>query len=208
MRWEVASAILLGVVLAGANRGAAAEIPKCAGLQGFQLLERERQVQQNVQPKPIRLHPRFPRPPRAGGACAPGPVNAVRSLADRYMKNPRETPGREGRRTGPELRIESYGANPCQGDRIRTSGRDRRLRRTIGRIRGAWGPRTPSSARPGRPAHAGPAASAGNPAPPPGYSGFFRMRPSSPMTPRRKVSTQTTKMTPWTTVTQAPSCTR
>jgi hypothetical protein len=59
----VASAIFLGVVLAGAGRGTAAEIPKCAGLQGFHLLECERQVQQTVQPKPNRLHPHFPRQP-------------------------------------------------------------------------------------------------------------------------------------------------
>src|SRR5207249_11801057 len=39
-------------------------------------------------------------------------------------------------------------------------------------------------------------------------SDLRRRWPSSPTTPRRKVSTQTTKMTPWTTVTQAPSCAR
>ena len=40
------------------------------------------------------------------------------------------------------------------------------------------------------------------------YSGFFSRLASSPITPRRKVSTQTTKMSPWTMVTQAPSWAR
>ena len=42
----------------------------------------------------------------------------------------------------------------------------------------------------------------------PAHSGFFSRRASSPMTPRRKVSTQTTKMTPCTTITQPPSWAR
>ena len=40
------------------------------------------------------------------------------------------------------------------------------------------------------------------------YNGFFMSWASSPTTPRRKVSTQTMKMSPWTIVTQAPSWAR
>lgn len=39
----------------------------------------------------------------------------------------------------------------------------------------------------------------------PAHSGFFSSPASSPMTPRRKASTQTTKMMPCTTITQPPS---
>lgn len=42
----------------------------------------------------------------------------------------------------------------------------------------------------------------------PDYSGFFSTRLSSPITPRRNVSTHTTKMIPCTTVTRAPSWAR
>jgi hypothetical protein len=41
-----------------------------------------------------------------------------------------------------------------------------------------------------------------------GYSGLLISWASSPTTPRRKVSTQTTKISPWTIVTQAPSWAR
>ncbi len=41
-----------------------------------------------------------------------------------------------------------------------------------------------------------------------GYSGFFSRRATSPTIPRRNVSTQTTKIAPCTTVTQAPSWAR
>ena len=40
------------------------------------------------------------------------------------------------------------------------------------------------------------------------YSGFLIRLAISPMMPRRKASTQMTKITPCTTVTQAPSCAR
>jgi hypothetical protein len=40
------------------------------------------------------------------------------------------------------------------------------------------------------------------------YSLTFSSAPISPTIPRRKASTQTTKMTPWITVTQAPSSAR
>jgi hypothetical protein len=42
----------------------------------------------------------------------------------------------------------------------------------------------------------------------PGYRGFLIRLAISPTTPRRKAITQTTKMRPWVTVTQAPSCAR
>jgi hypothetical protein len=51
----------------------------------------------------------------------------------------------------------------------------------------------------------------GGPAPSkmlPDYRGLCRRRPSSPTIPRRKVSTHTTKMSPWTMVTQEPSWAR
>ena len=43
---------------------------------------------------------------------------------------------------------------------------------------------------------------------PDSYSGFLISLPSSPITPRRKLSTQITKIAPCTTVTQEPICAR
>jgi transposase len=40
------------------------------------------------------------------------------------------------------------------------------------------------------------------------YSAIFNLLPNTPITPRRKAMTQTTKITPCVTVTQEPNCAR